>query len=190
MLDGKCAVCQKYIQDHEDNYGTWERPLCLTHKPVKPLLVGEANPYGGDPHFALYPAPDGCSGHRLCKLILKMRRADYLREFERRNLCPHNWNMREAREHAAELRTWRAPLILFGAKVARAFDFNPFEPFTLTNGGREWDKTLVLPHPSGLCRTWNEVGAFEKARELVAKVVPSIAHLLGVSDNDSDTDAG
>lgn len=147
---------------------------------VKPLLVGEANPYGGDPHFALYPAPDGCSGHRLCCLILKMRRADYLREFERKNLCPHKWNLREAREHAAELRTWRAPLILFGAKVAMAFEFDPFEPFTVSDGG----KTLVLPHPSGLCRTWQEPDAFVRARELVAKVCPSIAHLLGVSDHE------
>lgn len=44
----------------------------------KPLLVGESNPYRSDPHFALYPAPDGCSGHRLCRLILKMGRRDYL----------------------------------------------------------------------------------------------------------------
>lgn len=150
---------------------------------TKPLLVGEANPYGGDPDFALYPAPDGCSGHRLCTLILKMRRADYLREFERVNLCPYKWYMREARERAADLRTWRGPLILLGAKVAWAFGFDPFVPFTISDGG----KTLVLPHPSGLCRTWNEPNAFVRARELVAKVVPSIAHLLGVSDDDEYT---
>jgi hypothetical protein len=52
----------------------------------KPLLVGEVNPYGGDPYYALYPAPDGCSGHRLCYLILGMRREDYLESFERINL--------------------------------------------------------------------------------------------------------
>jgi hypothetical protein len=31
---------------------------------MKPLLVGESNPYGGDPAFALYPSPPGCAGLR------------------------------------------------------------------------------------------------------------------------------
>lgn len=145
---------------------------------AKPLLVGESNPYGRDPYFALYPAPDGCSGHRLCCLILGMRRTEYLRVFERKNLCDGKWTMREARVAAAELRTWKAPLILLGAKVARAFEFDSFEPFTVADGG----KTLVLPHPSGLCRMWNEPGAFQRARLLVAEVCPEIAHLLCTRD--------
>ena len=36
----------------------------------KVVLVGEQNPYGPDPEFALYPAPEGSSGHRLCCQIL------------------------------------------------------------------------------------------------------------------------
>lgn len=143
----------------------------------KPLLVGEQNPYGGDPQFALYPAPEGCSGHRLCCLVLKMRRTDYLREFERVNLCDGGWNMREARVRARKLRAWGAPVVLLGAKVARAFEFHPFRPFTVLDDG----KVLVLPHPSGLCRTWNESGAFERARALVTSVAPGVAHLIGAS---------
>jgi hypothetical protein len=144
----------------------------------KPLLVGESNPYGSDPRFALYPAPDGCSGHRLCCLVLGMRRADYLREFERKNLCDGPWDMLAARRRAQELRTWKAPIILLGAKVARAFEFDPFEPFVVTDGGR----TLVLPHPSGRCRVWNDPLAVGRTRALVAEVVPQVAHLLDIAN--------
>src|SRR5438552_4023849 len=129
----------------------------------KPLLVGEMNPYGGDEYYALFPAPDGCAGHRLCCHILGMHRKSYLEAFERRNLCWGRWSMAEAYRRAAELRLHRGPLILLGSKVARAFEFVPFEPFTTADAGR----TLVLPHPSGLCRMWNEPGAVERARGLV-----------------------
>lgn len=140
----------------------------------KPLLVGEANPYGGDPSFALYPAPDGCSGHNLCHKVLGMYRKDYLEAFERANLCPHHWDMRAARRRAQELRTYKGILILLGSKVARAFEFNPFEPFTIQDGG----KTLILPHPSGLCRYWDDLGNIYWARKLVAQVAPQVADLL------------
>ena len=144
----------------------------------KPLLVGESNPYRGDPYYALYPLPEGCSGHRLCCLILGMRRKDYLEVFERTNLCPEQWNMRVVREWAQELRTYRGPLILLGAKVARAFEFDPFEPYTIADGG----KTLVLPHPSGLSRFWDDPDAIPKTRLLVAQVAPEVAHLLGQAE--------
>ncbi len=69
----------------------------------KPLIVGESNPYGADPQFALYPAPDGCSGHRLCCLILGMHRAAYMESFERVNLCAGKWSAPAARNMAREL---------------------------------------------------------------------------------------
>jgi hypothetical protein len=146
----------------------------------KPLLVGEANPYGGDPYYALYPAPDRCSGHRLCCLILGMRRADYLREFDRKNLCPHKWNLREAKQHAEQLLDSDRSIVLLGAKVTSAFGMN-FTPFNIFGG-----RLLVLPHPSGLCRMWSVPDAFERARRLVAEVLPTIAHLLGVNSVGGD----
>ncbi len=150
---------------------------------ARPLLVGESNPYGSDPYFALYPSPEGCAGHRLCCVVLGMRRADYLDAFDRVNLCAGRWSLREARRHAKELRTWPAPIILFGARVTHAFEFGPFEPFTMADPFTVADsgKTLVLPHPSGLCRTWNEPGRFAQARRMVASLLPHLAHLLGVA---------
>src|SRR6185369_847576 len=119
-------------------------------------IVGESNPYGADPYYALYPAPDGCSGHRLCCLILGMHRHTYLDTFERVNLCEGRWSMKDARAKAQSLWPHKGKFILLGVKVARAWEVNPWEPFIQIDGGT----TLLLPHPSGLCRLWQEPGAF------------------------------
>lgn len=145
---------------------------------LKPMLVGESNPYGGDDRFALYPAPDGCSGHRLACLILGMHRAHYLEAFDRVNLVRGKWSVTKARAMAESL--WNRPtgqvpkFILLGAKVSAAFQ-TPFVPFEISEGGT----ILVLPHPSGLCRLWNEPDAFALARAAVATFAPEVSPLLG-----------
>lgn len=130
---------------------------------MKPLLIGECNPYGADPYYALVPYPDGCAGHRLCHLILGMTEDDYLERFERVNLCHGKWSMPAARARAREI--WEQPgrFILLGAKVCAAWQ-TPFVPFEISDGGT----ALVLPHPSGLCRLWHQPGMFQKARTAVA----------------------
>lgn len=147
----------------------------MSEKALKPMLIGESNPYGSDPYYALYPAPDGCSGHRLCCLVLGMHRHTYLETFDRINLCEGRWSLRTARQRAQELWPQRRKFILFGYKVCTAWEILPYEPFTVHDGGT----TLILPHPSGLCRLWNEPGAFTRARAAVAAFLPDIAHLLG-----------
>lgn len=138
----------------------------------RPVLVGEANPYGGDPEFALYPSPPGCSGERLCNLILQLDPDDYVERFERCNLCPHHFGVREARERAAALLA-QSPsrrFVLLGAKVARAFGL-AWAPFTRGEVRAEYPVAthswVQLPHPSGLSRSWNEPGAFERARAVL-----------------------
>lgn len=144
----------------------------------RPLIIGELNPFGGDDYYALYPAPDGCSGHRLCTLVLGMDQDDYLEAFDRANLCRGKWSVKAARLRLPEFRGRYC--ILLGSKVCTAFDV-PFEPFaaqfpsTEDGGGG----LLVFPHPSGLCRLWQERGAFLRAREALAKFVPGVAPLLG-----------
>jgi hypothetical protein len=139
---------------------------------MKPIIVGESNPYGSDPKFALYPAPDGCSGHRLATLILGMSRKDYLDSFERVNLCEGKWSIRAAREKVCELRRGESlRFVLCGRKVSDAFGV-PFIPYTaLWQSG---DHFAVIPHPSGLCRLWNEPRAFEKARSAVLTVATEL----------------
>ncbi len=134
-------------------------------------IVGENNPYPGGVDFALYPAPDGCSGHRLCCLVLGMRRMDYLSAFARTNLVQGEWYMPLAREKAA---TMQGRLILLGRKVAEAFGYKAMAPFQLAT-----EQRLLLPHPSGLCRQWAAPGAIQTARIMVAQLAPEVAHLLG-----------
>lgn len=143
---------------------------------MTPLLIGEANPYGSDPYFALYPEPEGSAGHRLCHLVLGFKRAlTYLHAFERRNLCPQAWNLRLAREEAIRLySTTPFQAVLLGRKVAAAFRLEDVPPFTIhrpwgDNFKNRW--MVILPHPSGLCREWN-TAAFLRARELVQSVYP------------------
>lgn len=150
---------------------------------MRPLLIGEANPYGADPEFALFPAPERSAGWRLCRLVLGLPRLTYMDLFDRVNLCPKNWNMKEARTRAVQLRSVPAfQAVLLGRKVAAAFGLENVPPFTVVtndrparvrtpdSAGRGWE--VVLPHPSGLCLEWNKPGAFERARVLVQSVYP------------------
>lgn len=152
---------------------------------MKPLLVGEANPYGADPEYALYPLPERASGDRLCRLVMGLRRVEYLQRFDRVNLCPQRWSAPQSRDNAIDiLRSQRLRIVLLGAKVCGAFGL-AYEPFSAhaspLGGTRILERVppdenvkvdlgptrvvVILPHPSGLCRAWNEPGAFEKARK-------------------------
>lgn len=133
------------------------------HKAV--LLVGEMNPYGADPHFALYPAPDGCSGHRLAKTIMATpSRQFYLDNFDRVNLCAGRWSIVKAREAAADIIGQnRQIVVLLGAKVCEAFAM-PFVPFTNCLRGTAPTTFVTLPHPSGANRMWWVSGSYERAR--------------------------
>lgn len=149
---------------------------------MKPLLVGESNPYQVDPRlaqrFALYPDPLGCAGWRLCHKVMQLDQADYLARFDRVNLCNGKWSVHEARRRADDLsrgsdseRTY----VLFGAKVSSVFgwllnreDFKPFTRHEETAYVYERPRSyVILPHPGGLSRAWNEPGAFERARRVL-----------------------
>jgi hypothetical protein len=137
-------------------------------EPAKPLLVGEQNPYGSDDYYALWPDPKGCAGWRLCHRILGLETRKYLRTFDRTNLCDGPWTLDEARAKATRIAGKRqGPLILLGAKVCQAFNL-PFAPFSVQTSFLGPDRAIyMLPHPSGRCRTWNEAGSVEKARDLL-----------------------
>lgn len=138
-------------------------------------LIGEDNPYGDDPFFALYPLPTNASGGRLAR-ILGLTNNEYMALFERRNLCAKKWSMKEARKTAAAIyhESKGAPIVLLGKKVATAFDVGD-EP--LFEVAKPWargaltffvsqhrPRILLLPHPSGRNRVWNESGARDRAR--------------------------
>jgi hypothetical protein len=142
------------------------------------LLVGESNPFGSDPRYALYPLPWNATGGRLCK-ILHLSFYEYLEMFDRVNLLyttGPRWSAPDARIAAQKLTHRRR--VLLGAKVcaAHGIKFYPFRRFTLAAGtvAEKSVRVLVLPHSSGRCRIWNDVGAAQKARRAVQMFVEEV----------------
>jgi hypothetical protein len=155
-------------------------------------LLGEDNPYGADPEFALYNYPPGCAGYRL-RRILGLPQHQYL-ALHRINLCDGTWSNARARERALELLTpsvpWRV-MVLLGRKVTETFvkvalDDVPLVPFasrTCCPG-----MTLVsLPHPSGRnAGPWSGKAPM-RAREILRDLVPEIP--WGSADGEQELDA-
>lgn len=144
---------------------------------MKPLLVGELNPYGTDPRYALYPLPKYASGHRLCKNVMQLEMIEYLRKFDRVNLCVGKWSKPAAQCRAFELMMTSEPraIVLLGSKVCAAFGYE-YAPFTrsafmFANGPHRGQQhaIVILPHPSALCRLWNASGSFERARNVLVE---------------------
>lgn len=140
-------------------------------------LIGENNPYSDNPHHALYPYPPGCAGFRLARL-LRLSDEEYLARFERRNLLSQDrWSAPASREAARKLITEVRDgdrLVLCGARVSKAFGY-AFEPISVhgaadlraAGGAGAHYRVLVIPHPSGLSRLWNEPGMVERVRDAV-----------------------
>lgn len=141
---------------------------------TKPVIVGEVNPYGPDPYYPMHPSPEGSAGHRLATTILGIGVDAYLARFERRNLSTGDWYMQLARMNAVEVRRRFSRIIACGVRVAAAFEL-PTTPFRLHD--LLSCRVLVIPHPSGLCRVWNDLGAADRARAMVAELCPEVEEL-------------
>jgi hypothetical protein len=148
----------------------------------KVWLIGESNPYQADParaqRYALYFEPPESAGGLLCRCVLGMNERDYLRAFERRNLCNGNWSIVRAREAVAALNLEMGAedrVLLFGGKVWSAFFREvKYQPFTVSG------RYLSLPHPSGRnAAVWGNYLSYSRVRAAVANHVPHLAPLLG-----------
>lgn len=107
---------------------------------TKVVLVGEHNPFGADPRYALYPLPDGSAGARLC-CILRLDKVEYVCRFARKNLLtgesgvPFRWSAPRARDAANALLEDLEPgaaVVLCGRKVAEAANFQSMRNDTVT----------------------------------------------------------
>ncbi len=139
---------------------------------MAPIFIGEANPYGAHPRYALGDEPATSAGGRLRRKILGVRSATYL-ACERLNLCPTVWNREQARVRAARLLDTRSGevLILLGRKVADAFGLSDVPAFGTRQliGG---PKCVVLPHPSGRnAAMWSAEG-IRRARTAIRAACP------------------
>ena len=137
---------------------------------MKPLLVGEANPYSQDPEDALFPWPPGSAGGRLCRL-LGWGQGHYLRAFDRVNLYtipPRTWSAPAARQVAGWILAEReGDVVLLGARVVRAFLPDPIPLWT------RCERFVALPHPSGRSREWHHREAVERLRALLDPYFPA-----------------
>lgn len=157
------------------------------------LIIGESNPYGSDPEFALYCLPPGCSGYRLHR-ILGLPQHQYL-ALHRKNLCDGDWSKKDAEKRALELLSPDAPwrvIVLLGRKVTETFEkvaldgasLVPFSTKPCSPG-----MTLIsLPHPSGRnAASWNPQ-LHERARQILREHAPELP--WGVRDDDDDDATG
>lgn len=163
----------------------------------KTIILGMNNPYGKDPKFALYPAPERCAGWNLWKMLAdyaqanhgeKVWRNDYADCFDRRNLLTGtDWNQKEARAAAAPaLQSFGGRrVIVLGAQPAAALELPRtwagqwmdyqiqrevpalFSDFASSEIVADRFSYTCLPHPSGRCREYNVDGMKEKAGRLL-----------------------
>lgn len=137
------------------------------------VLVGECNPYGPDPRFALYDLPIGCAGWRLRTVVLGLSERSYA-ALARVNLCDTVWSLKAARSVAERLLETHDVLVLLGRNVSKAFgyDGSVFSWGRVQTGA---NSILVrLPHPSGRCREWNAEDSVPRARALLKNIAPSV----------------
>lgn len=136
------------------------------------LVVGMApGPLTSD-RLPMFPWPDGSAGARLLTMS-GMPLEAYLGRLRRANLCEGRWRVAEARETADRLiRLYRSPeggpgarFVLCGRQVARAFELDdaPWFSRALIYGVA----TVLIPHPSGRCREYNDPANVARAREAV-----------------------
>jgi hypothetical protein len=126
---------------------------------MRPVLLGMNNPISSDPRHALYPAPPGCAGWNLRKYS-GLTDHEYLARFDRRNiLSQRKWEKREALAAAdaliEELRGRR--VVILGVETAVIMRLSHLQAFRWQEapggGSGQWSR---IPHPSGLCREWND----------------------------------
>lgn len=151
------------------------------------LLVGELNPLGSNPYFALYHLPRGASGDRL-RVILGLPDHAYARRLAKVNLCAGRFSTRVARGAARLILETRREdvLVLLGSLVREAFD-GPriFERQILSCPGPGCSGSpcqvvlLGLPHPSGRNLLWRDPVAVGRAREAFRAVAPWVYEGLG-----------
>jgi len=133
---------------------------------VRPLLVGDINPYSDDPAHALLPWPANSAGSRLARLLVLSDR-QYLSAFDRMNLrLPHEqWGNPAILGRVQEVNARLCQKVLLGRDVQRAFGFTRSRPL------ERFGTFLLVPHPSGRCLYWNDPSNAIALRQLINELV-------------------
>jgi len=142
----------------------------------RPILLGMNNPLSPHPRHALFPHPDGCTGHRIWMMLAERTgatRAQYLAAFDRRNLLStREWSQSDAQAAAHEfllqtsLMTGRT-VVLLGDAPRRAFGMRKLLIEPQKMDGVTWRQ---IPHPSGRNLFYNDM----TCRALIAMLLEEL----------------
>lgn len=136
---------------------------------MKPVLLGLNNPHSTDPAEALGVEPKGASGYRLWSMLatealvreppFTVSASDYEEGFDRYNLLDqevfrHNDFTIERYQFIMDRLEGRT-VVMCGTNVPRALDL-PHTGFHLEPRNTSLFTYFIIPHPSGLCREYND----------------------------------
>lgn len=148
---------------------------------MRPILVGVNNPVSSDPAHALFPYPEGCTGHRLLEMlrtrIPEATRGQYLSRFDRRNVVSSKvFDRKMAQKGAADLFSEffgsSRTIVLLGADTAAAFGIPRLLIHPQMIGGCTYRQ---IPHPSGRNLWYNET----ENRLLVSMLLEDLFNAAG-----------
>lgn len=134
------------------------------------------NPVSSEDGHQLFPAPEGCTGHRIWQMLNErlphVSRREYLDTFERRNLVTgRQWSRELGRQEAervyAELWGSGRTVILLGEAVRLSFGHPRLLVEPQLIGGTTWRQ---VPHPSGRNLWYNE----ERHRRMVGLLLEEL----------------
>jgi hypothetical protein len=85
--------------------------------------------------------------------------------------------MKAAKERAVILSEEPKKLVLLGKKVCDAFKVR-FDPYSRSSG----NSVLILPHPSGLNRMWQDPRSFNLAIDAMIEFYPEVTEFLDTTN--------
>lgn len=157
-----------------------------------PVLVGMNNPYSDDPKFDLYPAPNHSAGGRLFSILfdaatryprarvlgqrvaierdLFLTRNSYRTAFDRVNvLHARKWSVGLARVAAADLKQVLRgrTVVVVGVKTLEVLGLARPSDWCVWSDDTLWATYALIPHPSGLCREYNDPVLYRRVGDLL-----------------------
>jgi len=144
---------------------------------VRPVLVGLNNPHSDDPEKALATDRHGSSGYKLWLMLKEaanrngqdLSEADYLARFNRINLTDAiQFNVHVAKARVPQLiASFRyCRVVLCGTRVPMILGLKHTGFHLGPQHGKEF-AYYVIPHPSGLCREYNDPNMREAVGNLL-----------------------
>lgn len=126
------------------------------------VILGMNNPHSERPDSALLPWPRGVAGYRLWSMVhdvCGVSRAEYCRLTDRRNLLDaRTWCHRAATERLQDVGTMLQGrrVIVLGRTLAHLMWLPSTTPASWVANSRFGCTVAYIPHPSGLCRDYND----------------------------------